>query len=909
MRKGTKPQDKGTKYNLVYRSARDQAHAQEDAPSEVVMVPAISGNTARKMRNAKDRAGSARSTRGAKAADAVGQGDPFLAQLSTNKDHINALGLPNDGYDYSQHLRAMGQGKFIGKDGKEQRLPDTYLMPGPNPMAIPGELLASSKDLDRHLEAITLDERTMDADLLAALWGEGDEEGEFEELNDDFCVEAMQDAPVGEAFDWNAHMEMLIARSERMSGVGTSRVKPRGWEGMKGAAAKMAASHQISNEVGVGDEDEHDSDDSGWVPDVDEMSDGDKEGNNGNMDNFNANKSLNRLEEEGTGTGTGKGATTRLTALGLAQSASASVGAGAGAGAGRGGHRTRSGSGDSGDSNENNFIQDRLETNTNVSEDRRSKMSYTSAGGTKYSSQGGGRFKPRSATRIIAEERARQEKIFEDTLLEYDDENIGDLEHLYDEEEDEEDEFEDLLDEEREEEEQDDDVEKAALKAEQAILRAQRSIVGTISISELENHPLMEEAMDEFLNAQKDEERVNGIHVIPGAREIHALANYVDPVPFLSIKESVKALERRQKEDEDNLREQMLGDKLINMTDIAQFKTRQLEKEKHDELVDCQHYLQEVREEAEWDCESVLSTYSTLDNHPNLIKEPKNSKYKHHKSRFQIKQEQSIAESDEISAVQGGREALTKLAYQASKEEGGVGRPDKMQPARIVLAGKLSLPEGYGGDSKTRRRKDDGSDDQSVSSRFTIRSNATGQMSVGSAVSGGGTSVRLRMPQSASHSSVSKSHQRSETRFGLSSVSEEQQRPMYASAERGAASTTIPVFGPSRETHLTDEEMEKRSKMLGGDGSGDVGEDDNADVGEEAEDSDEGTSYTQWTRASRKAETAEEKKNRKANAKEEQKIRRLNKKTLRSVYKEENDKLHKADGNKQKTDHISVFKY
>lgn len=34
----------------------------------------------------------------------------------------------------------------------------------------------------------------------------------------------------------------------------------------------------------------------------------------------------------------------------------------------------------------------------------------------------------------------------------------------------------------------------------------------------------------------------------------------------------------------------------------------------------CQAYLQEVREEEEWDCESILSTYSTLDNHPTLIK-------------------------------------------------------------------------------------------------------------------------------------------------------------------------------------------------------------------------------------------------------------------------------------------------
>ena len=34
----------------------------------------------------------------------------------------------------------------------------------------------------------------------------------------------------------------------------------------------------------------------------------------------------------------------------------------------------------------------------------------------------------------------------------------------------------------------------------------------------------------------------------------------------------------------------------------------------------CQAYLQEVRIEEEWDCESILSTYSTLDNHPTVIK-------------------------------------------------------------------------------------------------------------------------------------------------------------------------------------------------------------------------------------------------------------------------------------------------
>lgn len=38
-------------------------------------------------------------------------------------------------------------------------------------------------------------------------------------------------------------------------------------------------------------------------------------------------------------------------------------------------------------------------------------------------------------------------------------------------------------------------------------------------------------------------------------------------------------------------------------------------------LESCQEYLREVRAESEWDCETILSTYSTLENHPTLIKD------------------------------------------------------------------------------------------------------------------------------------------------------------------------------------------------------------------------------------------------------------------------------------------------
>jgi len=33
-------------------------------------------------------------------------------EWSTAKDHVNEFGLPNDGYDYSQHLRTIGEWRF-----------------------------------------------------------------------------------------------------------------------------------------------------------------------------------------------------------------------------------------------------------------------------------------------------------------------------------------------------------------------------------------------------------------------------------------------------------------------------------------------------------------------------------------------------------------------------------------------------------------------------------------------------------------------------------------------------------------------------------------------------------------------------------------------------------------------------
>ena len=138
--KGAK--EKGVKYNLVYRSSRDASHEGENAPSEMVLVPAVSGNKSASRSQSRKQ-------------DASSDNNPFLQTIKQQKEgsvrnHVNELGLPNDGYDYSQHLRSMGQGKFIGADGKERAIPEVLKKSsGGNGLEIPEELLPSQRELDR----------------------------------------------------------------------------------------------------------------------------------------------------------------------------------------------------------------------------------------------------------------------------------------------------------------------------------------------------------------------------------------------------------------------------------------------------------------------------------------------------------------------------------------------------------------------------------------------------------------------------------------------------------------------------------------------------------------------------------------------------------------------------------------
>lgn len=56
--------------------------------------------------------------RGNAAGKGKGKGkDAFDALTGEGRDHINALGLPNDGYDYDQHLKSIGERASAGDSG------------------------------------------------------------------------------------------------------------------------------------------------------------------------------------------------------------------------------------------------------------------------------------------------------------------------------------------------------------------------------------------------------------------------------------------------------------------------------------------------------------------------------------------------------------------------------------------------------------------------------------------------------------------------------------------------------------------------------------------------------------------------------------------------------------------------
>ncbi|KAG3106942.1 hypothetical protein PI125_g13067 [Phytophthora idaei] len=129
------------------------------------------------------------------------------------EDLVDENGLPRDGYDYSQHMKEMGQGKFYSATSRFDAGEEARALS--RKVDLPEDALPSTEEQERLLDAITLTTDVMDDDLREALVNDE----AFEELDDNFVVQVAEDNVEQEgadAFDYDAHIAKLM---EAASGV------------------------------------------------------------------------------------------------------------------------------------------------------------------------------------------------------------------------------------------------------------------------------------------------------------------------------------------------------------------------------------------------------------------------------------------------------------------------------------------------------------------------------------------------------------------------------------------------------------------------------------------------------------------------------------------------------------------
>ena len=163
-------------------------------------------------------------------------------------DKLSKARLTEDSYDYSQHLLPIdGSGSFFNatngkrydpaRDPRSKHVPlqeeslfdeeaqrklgltNTYTNNSASELNNLGSLIGGGIEVDRNLESIALTPDCMDEDMAQALFG-NIEEGDFEEILDDFVVTAAQEIDDDElpsnpaAFNYDEHIRQLIAKAK-----------------------------------------------------------------------------------------------------------------------------------------------------------------------------------------------------------------------------------------------------------------------------------------------------------------------------------------------------------------------------------------------------------------------------------------------------------------------------------------------------------------------------------------------------------------------------------------------------------------------------------------------------------------------------------------------------------------------
>ncbi len=184
-----------------------------------------------------------------------------------------------DDYDYDKHMKPISDsGVFINNESHASTDYYTHEIRSKKLDLIDPMI----KEVDRQFDSIALTADCMDDDVAQALFGDFDE-GDFEEILDDFCITANQEEPIhdmydGRAdeeynganqsqstggildFDFDAHIDALIAKAKQEEN-GGPKVVPKGHEAWTQQQNIFQGVKPLKNKKRLDGIDEHSDDD------------------------------------------------------------------------------------------------------------------------------------------------------------------------------------------------------------------------------------------------------------------------------------------------------------------------------------------------------------------------------------------------------------------------------------------------------------------------------------------------------------------------------------------------------------------------------------------------------------------------------------------------------------------------
>ena len=255
-------------YHLVRRSNRDVGGYYDengeplDVPRDFVLMP--SAETQTKIDRHKEETLQLAAQQKLQTANGNNNADGDANDaLSRAKAQLKAHNLVDD-YDYGKHMMPItGSGAFVSKDGNK-------VDPSLDLRSRSAPLEPVIKEMDRQLESIAITADCMEEDVAQALFDF--EEGDFEEILDDFCFTAAQEPEEEElkdVFDFDAHIERLIQKA-RMEENGGTRVAPEDHDAWVNSASQFRGMKPFRKDENDA-EDEIDYDEDGVHGDLDEF--------------------------------------------------------------------------------------------------------------------------------------------------------------------------------------------------------------------------------------------------------------------------------------------------------------------------------------------------------------------------------------------------------------------------------------------------------------------------------------------------------------------------------------------------------------------------------------------------------------------------------------------------------------